>query len=189
MDKLLHALPTVQSSPHLGSKLEKQTKDGLLAWNEKHKMENLTIIIDSIFDIKTDRNNITPTEMQRLLTDRDFTVGLAIALQDFRLGTSTHHKNFNDMVNFMDGAKTNDTENDIKNEAEKRARETLEAGSIWKSMPIGRGTRASTQSRSAAAIPRCRKIPIIWACRRPFPGLAFTLSLAGSPATREKGVT
>lgn len=130
LDKLLNALPTTQNASHLGSTMEQSTKDGLKAWNEKHKMMNLTIFVDSVFDIKTDRNNITPAEMLRLLNDADFTVGLAIAVQDFRDGTSTHSRNFDEMIDFMDRTKKGDAEKDIQYTCQKRARESLECGNI-----------------------------------------------------------
>lgn len=126
-DKLFNALPTNEDAD---SCMLPRTRDALKAWNEKFKMQNLQIVVDSVFDIKTDRNNITPTEMQRLLTDKEFLSGIANALQEFRDGPSAHSKNFDDMLDFMDSTKKGEDEKNVVAYCQKRARETLESGNI-----------------------------------------------------------
>lgn len=126
-DRLINALPT-DDDPE--SCMQARTRDALKAWNEKFKMQNLMIVVDSVFDIKTDRNNITPAEMQRLLTEKEFLTGLANALEDFRRGPNAHSKNFDDMLEFMDTTKKGEIEKDVLAYCQSRARETLECGSI-----------------------------------------------------------
>ena len=127
LGKLLDALPT---DPSVQDHMEQSTKDGLKVWNEKYKMHNLTIVIDSIFEMKTDRNNITPAEMQRLLTDVQFLQGLSMALQEFRNGRSTHSKNFNDMLDYMVKTKKGEDESNTIAYCQHRAHTALECGSF-----------------------------------------------------------
>ena len=130
-EKLISALPTIEDDSGLGSIMHKDTLESLLAWNDKQKLHNITIVVDSVFEIKTDRNNITPAEMQRLVEDRsNFLVGFANALQDFRDGTSAHSKIFDDMLEYMLSSKKREDESNVTENAQQRAQDSLECGSI-----------------------------------------------------------
>lgn len=126
-ERLLRALPTFDDDRN--STLTKLTKESLLAWNSKKNLNNIMILIDGIFDLKTDRNGITPTEMQRL-TEPNFTLGLANAIQEMRVGRSIDARRFDEMLSFMDRTCKGDAERDIHDYCKRRAEDTIRAGSL-----------------------------------------------------------
>lgn len=132
-DRILKALITTNDIDLQNaalSTLQIETKQALLAWNEKKGLQNLMIVIDGIFEMKTDRNGVTPSEMSRLHTDKKFLIGLGNALQSFRSGTDGHAKTFNQMLTFMDQTCKGDAEKDIRDYCTRRAYETLNAGTV-----------------------------------------------------------
>ena len=126
-DRLLRALPTVDDNPQ--SSLTFSTKTSLLAWNAKKSLNNLIILMDAQFELKTDRNGITPAEMLRLV-DLPFTLCLANALQEMRVGSSIDAKRFDEMLAFMDRTCKGDAERDIQDYCKRRAYEALETGTL-----------------------------------------------------------
>ncbi len=125
--RILDSLVTQDENPN--SSLEKVTKMALTTWNQKNSLQNLMIVVDGHFDLKTDRNGITPAETQRLC-EKDFLLNLGCAIQQFRDGTSLDSRRFNEMLNHMDRTCKGDAEKDIQKYSEKRARESLDAGTI-----------------------------------------------------------
>ena len=127
-DRVLNALLTC--TDHSNSHLQIETKKALRTWNEKKGLQNLMIVVDSIFEMKTDRNGVTPTEMHRLQNDQDFLIGLGNALQELRAGRDAHARVFNQMLGFMDRSSKGDAEKDIQDYCQQRAFETMNAGTI-----------------------------------------------------------
>jgi len=125
--RILNALPT--TTENYNSYLEATTKDALLAWNKKEGLQSLMIVIDAQFELKTDRNGVTPAEMQRL-TEPQFTANFANALQEFRAGSSSDSRAFDEMLSFMDRTCKGDAEKDIHEYYKLRAHAALEAGTI-----------------------------------------------------------
>ena len=126
--QLMAALPTAETSNR--SRLQDTVKQSFIAWNARKKLQNLMVVIDGVFQLKTDRNNITPAEFGRLLTESHFTTGLANALQDFYDNEGHDGNNLRNMLEFMfQSAKAFDEKNALSYAAA-RTRETLARGTI-----------------------------------------------------------
>jgi len=126
-DFFIHLPTTINNTK---SRLTEHTKNALLQWKEKNKFNNLLIIIDGIYEMRTDRNSITPLELQRLKQDERFLIGCANSIQDFRNGNCAHSKNFDAILDYMSRNKKEDDEKNTKENMEKRARETMEDGCV-----------------------------------------------------------
>lgn len=126
--QLIEALPTAEESHR--SRLQDIVRESFLAWNARKKLMNLMVVIDGVFQLKTDRNNITPAELNRLLTDQHFTVGLANALQDFYEDAGPDGNNLRNMLEYMfQTAKAFDEKNAAAYAAT-RIKQTLAQGTV-----------------------------------------------------------
>ncbi len=126
--QLIKALPTAEENHR--SRLQDTVRESFLAWNTRKKLQNLMVVIDGVFQLKTDRNNITPAEHNRLLTEQHFTVGLANAFQDFYDHEGPDGTNLRNMLEFMlQSAKAVDEKN-AHAYAETRIKQTLAQGTI-----------------------------------------------------------